>query len=282
LLEVPGSTLISLLRILTDGRFRESVVARIGDPVVRNFWRQEFASLPQKLQIEAVAPIQNKIGHFISSPLLRNILGQTRSNLDLRQAMDHAKVVLVNLSKGKLGDDTSSLLGSFLVTATQLAAMSRADVPECDRRDFFLYIDEFQNFATESFATILSEARKYRLALTLANQYLGQLDEQTLLGMWGNCGSLISFQVGAGDAEPLAEQFGGDLVPQDLLRLPRFHAYVRLLIEGTPSRPYSMRTLPPLQRADLKRIDTIRHMSRHRYSRRAGEVSDEIEKVLAK
>jgi len=151
--------------------------------------------------------------------------------------MDDGKILLVNLSKGKLGDDVSSLLGSFLVTAIQLAAMSRADVAESKRRDFFLYIDEFQNFATDAFATILSEARKYRLALILANQYLGQLDEETLLAMWGNCGSLISFQVGASDAEPLALQFGGDLVTQDLLRLPRYQAYVRLLIEGTPSDP---------------------------------------------
>ena len=218
LLEVPGSTLLSVLRILTDARFRDPIVARLADPVVRSFWQHEFASLPQKFQLEAVAPIQNKIGHFVSSPLLRNVLGQTRSNLDLRRVMDDGKILLVNLSKGKLGDDVSSLLGSFLVTAIQLAAMSRADVAEAERRDFFLYIDEFQNFATDSFATILSEARKYRLALVLANQYLGQLDEQTLLAVWGNCGSLISFQVGANDAEPLAMQFGGDLVPQDLLR----------------------------------------------------------------
>jgi hypothetical protein len=281
LLEVPGSTLISVLRILTDARFRDPIVARLGDPVVRNFWQREFASLPQKFQLEAVAPIQNKIGHFVSSPLLRNILGQTRSNLDLRRVMDDGKILLVNLSKGKLGDDVSSLLGSFLVTAIQLAAMSRADVLESERRDFFLYIDEFQNFATDSFATILSEARKYRLALILANQYLGQLDEQTLLAMWGNCGSLISFQVGASDAEPLAMQFGGDLVPQDLLRLPRYQAYVRLLIEGTPSRPFSMRTLPPATAADRERSDIIRRMSRQRYARPVANVESEIAAALA-
>ncbi len=282
LLEVPGSTLVSLLRILTDARFREPIVARLSDPVVQAFWQREFASLPQKFQLEAVAPIQNKIGHFVSSPLLRNILGQTRSNLDLRRVMDDGKILLVNLSKGKLGDDVSALLGSFLVTAIQLAAMSRSDVIESDRRDFFLYIDEFQNFATESFATILSEARKYRLALILANQYLGQLDEQTLLALWGNCGSLISFQVGASDAEPLALQFGGDLVSQDLLRLPRYQAYVRLLIEGTPSRPFSMRTLPPARIADHVRTDIIRRMSRQRYARPAAQVEEEIAAALAR
>lgn len=280
LLEVPGSTLVSLLRILTDARFREPIVARLNDPVVRNFWQREFASLPQKLQLEAVAPIQNKIGHFISSPLLRNILGQTKSNLDLRSVMDGGKVLLVNLSKGKLGDDASALMGSFLVTAMQLAAMSRADIPETDRRDFYLYIDEFQNFATESFATILSESRKYRLALILANQYLGQLDEQTLLAMWGNCGSLVSFQVGASDAEPLALQFGGDLMPQDLLRLPRYQAYVRLLVSGTPSRPFSMRTLPPNATLDATRSAIIRRLSQKRYAKPANQVELEIAEVL--
>ena len=157
LLEVPGSTLLSILRILTDTKFRQPLVAKLKDPVVRAFWEREFASLPTKFQLEAVAPIQNKIGHFVSSPLLRNILGQSKSNLDLRSAMDEGKILLVNLSKGRLGDDVSALLGSFLVTALQLAAMSRADIAEHERRDFFLYIDEFQNFATDSFATILSD-----------------------------------------------------------------------------------------------------------------------------
>src|SRR5205807_10243420 len=209
LLEVPGSTLLTLLRLLTDAKFRHPLVAKLSDPVVRTFWQKEFASLPVKFQLEAIAPIQNKIGHFVSSPLLRNILGQTRSNLDLRQVLDSGRVLLVNLSKGRLGDDVSALLGSFLVTAIQLAAMSRADVTEAERPDFFLYVDEFQNFATDSFATILSEARKYRLSLTLANQYLAQLDEQTAAALFGNVGTLISFQVGASDAEPLSLQFAG-------------------------------------------------------------------------
>ena len=153
--------------------------------------------------------------------------------------------------------------------------------PESERRDFFLYIDEFQNFATDSFATILSEARKYRLALTLANQYLGQLDEETLLAFWGNCGSLISFQVGASDAEPLALQFGGDLTPQDLMRLPRYQAYVRLLVEGMPSRPFSMRTLAPGATADRERPAIIRRTSRQRYARPLDEVEREIAAALA-
>lgn len=282
LLEVPGSTLLTLLRLLTDARFRQPLVAKLEDPVVRSFWQKEFASLPLKFQLEAVAPIQNKIGHFVSSPLLRNILGQTRSGLDLRQVLDDGRVLLVNLSKGRLGDDVSSLLGSFLVTALQLAAMSRADVPEEERSDFFVYVDEFQNFATESFATVLSEARKYRLAITLANQYLGQLDASTSAALFGNVGNLVSFQVGADDAEPLATQFGGDLTPQDLLRLPRYQAYVRLLVDGSPSKPFSMRTLPPTRNRDPERAIIIRRASRHRYCRPASAVAQEIQTALAR
>lgn len=210
LLEVPGSTLLTVLRLLADTRFRQSLVAKLGDPVVRAFWQKEFAALPVRFQLEAVAPIQNKIGHFVSSPLLRNIMGQSRNGLDLRAVLDDGRVLLVNLSKGRLGDDVSALLGSFLVTAIQLAAMSRADVAEGDRPDYYVYVDEFQNFATESFATILSEARKYRLALTLANQYLGQLDEATAKALFGNVGTLVSFQVGADDSEQLALQFGAN------------------------------------------------------------------------
>lgn len=281
LLETPNATLLSLLRILTDTRFRQPLVAKLRDPVVRNFWQKEFAALPLKFQLEAVAPIQNKIGHFISSPLLRNILGQRRSNLDLRGVMDQGKVLLVNLSKGKLGDDVSSLLGSFLVTALQLAAMSRADIPEAERRDFFVYIDEFQNFATESFATMLSEARKYRLALILANQYLAQLDEQTAAALFGNVGTLVSFQVGATDADPLATQLGGELSALDLLRLPHYQAYVRLLIDGTPSRPFSMRTLAPTAPLDSQRSGIIRRTSRQRYGRPVHHVETEIERTIA-
>lgn len=280
LLEVPGSTMLSVLRILNDAKFRQPLVAKLRDPVVRDFWQKDFAVKPLKLQQESISPIQNKIGHFVSSPLLRNILGQSRNSLDLRQVMDDGKILLVNLSKGKLGDDVSALLGSFLVTALQLAAMSRADVPESERTDFFLYIDEFQNFATDSFATILSEARKYRLALTLANQYLAQLDEETAAAVFGNVGTLVSFQVGADDAERLATQFAGVLKIEDLLRLPRYQAYIRLLIDGTPSQPFSMRTLPPTRALDPERPTIIRRVSRHRYARPAVEVEQQIAAAL--
>ena len=181
------------------------------------------------------------------------------------------------MSKGRIGEDASTLLGSLLVTGLQLAAMSRADIPESERRDFILYIDEFQNFATDSFATILSEARKYRLSLVLANQYLAQMDEATADALFGNVGSLLAFQVGARDAEVLAEQFGGDVTPQDLMALPRYRAYLRLLIDGMPSRPFSIETIPPqAYDAKLARSGVIRRTSRHRYARPATLVEDEI------
>jgi hypothetical protein len=283
LLEVPGTSLVSVLRILSDPVYRRWVLVRVSDPVLRAFWEHEFAALPAKFQAEAIAPIQNKVGAYVSSPFLRNILGQAGGTLDLRRVMDDGKILIVNLSKGRIGDDASMLLGSLLVTNLQLAAMSRADVPETKRRDFSLYVDEFQNFATDSFATILSEARKYRLSLTLANQYLQQMDEQTLAAVWGNIGSLIVFQVGAQDSEILAEQLGGDLQKSDLLQLPRYQAYVRLLIEGQPSRPFSMRTLPPPSAArDFDRLHIVRRTSRQRYARPVARVEAEIAAAFAR
>lgn len=281
LLEVPGSSLLSLQRVLNDFQYRKTVTARIADPVVRAFWQDEFAHWKPQFQAEAVAPIQNKVGQFMSQPILRAILGQARSGLDLRRVMDEGRVLIVNLSKGRIGDDASALLGSLLVTGIQLAAMSRAEVPESQRRDFFLYVDEFQNFATESFATILSEARKYRLNLTLANQYLAQMDEPTMAAVFGNVGSLLVFQVGAADAELLAEQLAGDVTPRDLIALPGYTAYLRLLIDGMPSRPFSIETLPPPQSAEAQaRSAIIRRASRHRYARPASQVDAEIRKTF--
>ncbi len=220
----PDSSLLSLQRLLADAHYRRAIVARLADPVVRTFWQQEFSGWKPQYQAEAIAPVQNKLGHFLSQPILRAIVGQARSALDLRQVLDEGRILIVNLSKGRIGEDGTTLLGSLLVTSIQLAAMSRADLAEQARRDFFLYVDEFQNFATDSFATILSEARKYRLSLTLANQYLAQMEEATLEAVFGNVGSLLVFQVGARDAEALAEQLGGDATPQDLMALPRYRA----------------------------------------------------------
>ncbi len=279
LLETPEATLVSLLRLLGDARERQRIVSKISDPVVRGFWEHEFNSWAPKFQAEAVAPVQNKVGHFVSSPLLRNIVGQPANRLNLRSVLDDGRILLVNLSKGRLGEDASGLLGSLLITCLQLAAMSRADIPEDRRRPFFLYVDEFQNFATESFATILSESRKYRLGLTLAHQYLDQLDDATRSAVFGNVGSMITFQVGADDAEAIAEQLGADAQSADLLQLPKHTALIRLLIDGMPSRPFTMRTLPPPSgHSERERANIIRALSRRRYARPRRQVEEEVER----
>ncbi len=243
-----GGTMLELMRLLAERNFRDFIVPKIRDDVVRSFWMHEFASWDDRYRTEAVAAIQNKIRPFLTNRTMRAIVSQPDRSLNLREIMDQGKVLIVNLSKGRVGEDNATLLGAFLVTAIQQAAMTRADVPEADRRDFYLYIDEFQNFTTSSFASILSEARKYRLSLTIAHQYLKQLDEATSDAVFGNVGSIVAFQVGADDAEPLAEQLSkhhGQLTSQDLTNLPKFIAYARLLIDGMPSNPFSMQSLSP-------------------------------------
>lgn len=267
LIDCPNSTLLSVQRFLIDSSYRKSVLMHCTDSGVRDFWEMEYTRLPLKLQAEAISPIQNKVGQFTLSPQLRNIIGQPKSALHMREIMDEGKVLLVNLSKGRLGEDASSLLGSLLITHIQMAALSRADQPENVRKDFHLYVDEFQNFATDSFATILSEARKYKLGLTVANQYLAQLSEGTLHALFGNVGSMVCFQCGAKDAELLSEQLGGEVDPQDLMRLPKYHAYTRLLIDGHPSRPFSMTTLAPKKALQPDRAAIVRKVSQRRFTR---------------
>ncbi len=282
LLEIPGSSLVQILPLLGDDRYRQTIIKQLRDPAVRRFWEREFADMPARLRAEAISPVLNKVGHFLSSPLLRNILGQARSTLDLREIMDSGGILIVNLSKGKIGDDASGLLGALLVTALQLAAMSRADVPEENRRDFFAYIDEFSNFTTEAFASTFSEARKYRLALTVASQFLDQLDELTRASMFGNVGTKIAFQSSQRDAEILAAELGGNLLPADLLTLPKYQAYVRLLVDGVPTPPFSMRTLPPpIKTAADQSADVTRRTSRHRYTRAVGSVERELAAAFA-
>ncbi|MGE0533454.1 MAG: type IV secretory system conjugative DNA transfer family protein [Pirellulales bacterium] len=282
LLEVRGASLVQVLPLLTDERYRNSVVRQIRDPAVKRFWEQEFAAMPARLRGEAISPVLNKIGHFVSSPLLRHVVGQSRSTLDLRQVMDDGRILIVNLAKGRIGEDASALLGALVVTALQLAAISRADVLEADRPDFFAYIDEFSNFATGSFATIFSEARKYRLALTVATQFIEQLDELTQAAVFGNVGTTVVFQSSQRDAEVLAAHLGGDLQPPDLLTLPKYQAFTKLLIEGVPTLPFSMRTLPPLARGgDEQAPEIIRRTSRHRYARPLKRVERELAGALA-
>ncbi len=238
--------------------------------------------MPQRLRGEAISPVLNKIGHFVSNPLLRNIVGQPRNTLDLREVMDEGRILIVNLSKGKIGDDASNLLGALVVTTLQIAAMGRADIREGERRDFFAYIDEFSNFATDAFASTFSEARKYRLSLTVATQFLDQLDEYTRAAMFGNVGTIVAFQSSQSDAEILASELAGDLSPADLLTLPKYQAYMRLLVDGVPSSPFSVRTLPPPKtRGDEQSSVTLRRTSRHRYATPATQVDRQLAAVLA-
>ncbi len=287
LLEAEGNSMLGIMRIFSDDVFRRKVMENVTDHMVKTFWEVEYTSWSDKYRTEAIAAIQNKIGQLLSTPLVRNIVGQVHSSLDIRHAMDTGKIILVNLSKGKLGEDNSAFIGSMLVTKFQLDAMSRADIPENERRDFFLYVDEFQNFATESFATILSEARKYRLSLTMAHQYIGQLllaNKSTALqdAVFGNVGTICSFQVGSDDAEPLSLQFEEVVSQKDILSLPKYHAYMRLMIKGIPSKPFSVSTLPPPSiDVDDQRVETIRRLSRERYAEKRDVVEDKIAKWLA-
>ncbi len=278
LLDYPNTTMLGITRILQDADYRKKVVRKITDPVVLSFWKNEFEKLDPKLRIEAISPILNKVGQFLSSPIIRNIVGQPKSSFSLRFAMDKKKIVIINLSKGKIGEDTSSLLGSMLITKFQLDAMSRANVAENQREDFYLYVDEFQNFATESFATILSEARKYRLNLTMANQYIAQMPEEVRDAVFGNVGSLTSFQVGYDDAEAIAGQFGGDeTMIADLVALNMGNTYLRLLIDGQPTPVFSMSTFPPQPVSpEIGRREKILKFCRERYSTPRDVVEDKI------
>lgn len=246
ILDFPGSTLLGVVRMLSDKSYRKQVVANIKDPVVKAFWEKEFAGYADKFASEAVSPIQNKVGQFLSSALMRNIVGQVKSAIDLREIMDNKKILIMNLSKGRIGEDNSALLGAMMITKIQLAAMSRVDIPEKERQDFYLYIDEFQNFSTDSFANILSEARKYRLDLILAHQYIEQLTEKVKPAVFGNVGTMISFRVGAADAEELAKEFMPTFNEEDLVNLPKYEMYLKLMIDGVASQPFSAKGLPPL------------------------------------
>ena len=277
LLESPDSTLLGINRLLSDPDFRASVVDKVKDPVVRAFWLQEYARYTQRYEVEATAAIQNKVGQFISNPVIRNIVGQVRSSIDMREVMDGQKILIANLSKGRIGEDTSHLLGGLLVTKLQLAAMSRVDMPEEKRHDFFLYIDEFQNFATDSFTNILSEARKYRLSLILGHQYIAQLDEEEVRpAVFGNVGTIITFRVGAEDAEFLEKEFTPEFLATDFVNLGKYNIYVKLMIDGIASRPFSAQTLPPWPLPEKSYQDDIIRYSRERYGMPLTAVEEEI------
>ena len=249
LLEVPRTTLLGITRLLQDKNYRNYIVYKIKDPIIRRFWEDEFAGMlaNQRLVTEAIAPIQNRLGQFLSSSTIRNIVGQARSSFDLGEIMNEGKIFLVNLSKGKLGADDASILGSMLVSRMQFEAMRRVRIPEEERRNFYLYVDEFQNFASGAFANILSEARKYHLCLNLTHQYVAQLPEEMRDAVFGNVGTIVSFALGAPDAKVLAEEFAPVFGEEDLISLEKYHIYLELMIDGMTSPPFSAVTLPPFE-----------------------------------
>jgi energy-coupling factor transporter ATP-binding protein EcfA2 len=245
LLECQNTTLLGVNRMLTDERYRAWVLRQVEDPFIREFWEKEYAGYDPRFQREAIAPIQNKLGQFLQSPVIRNILGQVRSKVSIPFTMDDSRIFIANLSKGRLGHDKANLLGSLLTTQFQLAAMARVNQPEEERRDFHLFIDEFQNFSTDAFASILAEARKYRLCLNLSHQYIDQLSLPVRQAIFGNVGTLVAFRVGNTDAEILGGEFGKEFVPQQLVDLDRFELVVKLLENGSNATPFLGRSRPP-------------------------------------
>ncbi len=280
LLDSPGNTLLGITRMYVDKKYRKKIVDNVKDPMVKAFWTDEYANYNEKYRTEAIAPIQNKVGQFLSSGIVRNIVGQPKSTIDLREIMDKKKILIMDLSKGKVGEDNSALLGAMIVTKLQLAAMSRTDIPEKERTDFYLYVDEFQNFATDSFATILSEARKYRLNLIVGHQYIGQLVQERNTkvrdAIFGNVGTLVVFRVGAEDAEFLVREFDPIFTEVDIVNLPKYHIILKLMINGIASDPFSAITLSPNEGFVTNNGEKTIKVSRERYSNPVAEVEEKI------
>ncbi len=266
LLEYPDATLLSINKMLSNKEYRKKVVDNVKDPIVRSFWVDEFAKYTERFAAEATPAIQNKIGQFISNNLIRNIIGQTNSTVDIRKIMDEGKILIVNLSRGKIGEDASRLLGALLVTKIQLAAMSRVDIPEKERRDFYLYVDEFQHFATESFANILSEARKFHLSLIVAHQYIKQMEEPVRDAIFGNVGTIVSFRVGAEDGEFLEKWFQPDFMMGDIVNLGKYNVYLKLMIDGVSSKGFSAQTIPPFPKLEKSNREAVIEHSRKTYA----------------
>lgn len=276
LLEYPDSTILGINRMLSDKDYRKEVISKITDPVVKAFWEQEFARYTDKFMTEAGAAIQNKVGQFISNPLIRNIIGQPKSSFDMRKIMDEKKIFIMNLSKGRIGESNSQLIGAMLITKLYISAMSRVDIPEKEREDFYLYVDEFQNFATESFKDILSEARKYKLDLILAHQYITQMDESVRDAVFGNVGTMVVFRVGAFDAEVLETEFSPEFMATDIVNLGFANIYLKLMISGVASRPFSAMTLSPIPHPEKSYINEIIDFSRKSYANPKAEVEKRI------
>jgi type IV secretory pathway TraG/TraD family ATPase VirD4 len=254
LLEAGDASFADIPRLLSDREFRGAAVKKVSNGMVREFWEKEFAGYSPAFRAVVTAPLLNKVGAFLTDPLLYSILSGARSSFDLRRIMDEGKILVVNLAKGKLGEGPAALLGSLLVSHLSLAAMERADRPQGERRDFYLYLDEFHTFATLTLATMLSELRKYRLNLILAHQYLSQLEPEVRDAVFGNAGSFIAFRVGALDAPTVARELSPTFEADDLLSLPNFSIYLRLMIEGEVSKPFSAAPLPPREACGTQRL----------------------------
>lgn len=267
LLKSPSARLSDIVEMLTNAQFRSKVVENLDDAILKNFWVYEFEQLSEKQRNEAIAPILNKVGQFVSSPLVRNVVNAHKSSFSIEDVMDQGKILLVNLSQGKLGEDNATLLGAMLITKIQLAAMARVHTPEAERKDFYLYVDEFQNFATESFSKILSEARKYRLNLLLANQYIAQIPEDVQKAIFGNCGSMISFVMGSDDAQVFYREFGERYSTEDLVSLGRHQIINKLAIDNIISKPFPAHTLP-LASSSNGNKDKVIKVSRERYAKK--------------
>ncbi len=264
--EIPGMTLVDVPRLLTDRDFRRNAMTKVSDPVIKRYFENEFDKMPEKMLQESIAPILNKVGQFVSSPLIRAIIERPQSSIDMEEIMNDGKILIANLSQGKIGEDNAALIGAMLITKFQLAAMNRVDQSESERRDFYLYVDEFQNFATSSFIKILSEARKYKLNLTMANQYMAQIPIEVQKAILGNAGSIISFTIGADDARIIMKEFGDVFTDKDLVNLENYQIAVRLMVDAMSGRAFVARTLPLPASRNENREKVIR-VSRERWGR---------------
>jgi len=276
----PGATFVEVVRCLTDSRFVQELLPKVKDPIVRRYWTDQIAQTADFHKSEVLDYIVSKFGRFVTNKTMRNIIGQSKSSFDFRQVMDEGKILLINLAKGKIGEENSNFLGLILVPKILIAAMSRQDVPEEKRRDFYLYVDEFQNFATGDFAQILSEARKYRLSLCVANQFIGQMEEEVKNAVFGNVGTLIAFRVGVADASFLQHEFAPDFTENDLLNIERFHVYIKTIVDNEPVPPFSMDLTKDMsyekKLRNPKVAQMIKQLSRLKYGRDKAIVEAEI------
>jgi hypothetical protein len=279
LLEYPGATMLGINRMLSDKAYRQKVIDNITDPSVKNYWTKEYAGYTERFAAEAIPAIQNKIGQFTSNPLIRNIIGQPKSSFDIRKIMDEKKILIVNLSKGLVGENNANLLGSMIVTKMYLAAMSRADANPQELKklpNFYLYVDEFQSFANKSFADILSEARKYKLSLNITHQYIEQMAEEVRAAVFGNVGTMIAFRVGSFDAEILEKEFAPVFTMEDIVNLGFVQIYLKLMIDGVASQPFSAVTLPPWPKPEISWRDQVVEMSRKDFTKLKADVEKDI------